>query len=551
MLGLSRVSIAHKLMMLVLLFIIGIGVIGLAAWRTIAIVKVGGPIYDGIAQNKDLIADILPPPEFIIEAHLGAHLLGDTDDPSARSEIISTIARLQVEFETRRAFWQQNLPEGEMKSALTTDSYEPAAEFFRALNDHFIPAVRAGETAKAREILGGPMLASFNRHRAAIDRCVEIASRQSKEGEAAAAATLNSRFLVLAGIATATAIFVVALGWMIAHSIVAPIRRMAQGVSSIGEGGQMDLTKRIDTGTKDELAVLSDRLNTILATLNGIIAEVSRSARSVGQGCGEIVESSEQVARAIDSQSRQTESVSSAVLEANQSIAEVAEKTREAAGLSAKAGKDAQGGGDVVARSLEHMRSISEMVGASSKNIADLGARSDEIGRIIEVINDIADQTNLLALNAAIEAARAGEHGRGFAVVADEVRKLADRTTKATGEVGSSIKAIQSGTSSAVERMKLVSDRVGTGVQLAETAGSALSTICRGSGTVASMIESIASATEEQTSASEEIGRNVTLIAQAGQECTEGARRAASVADELRRRTDALEKLVAGFKVSG
>lgn len=82
---------------------------------------------------------------------------------------------------------------------------------------------------------------------------------------------------------------------------------------------------------------------------------------------------------------------------------------------------------------------------------ADDEALHSEVSRVTSVIKDIADQTNLLALNAAIEADRAGETGRGFAVVADEVRKLAERTARATQEIGQMTQSIQNETQHAVD----------------------------------------------------------------------------------------------------
>jgi hypothetical protein len=95
---------------------------------------------------------------------------------------------------------------------------------------------------------------------------------------------------------------------------------------------------------------------------------------------------------------------------------------------------------NVVVSNVHEMATRSKAV---AETVDVLNEQATRIGGIVNLIKEVADQTNLLALNAAIEAARAGEQGRGFAVVADEVRKLAERTTGATGEIGTLVDSIR------------------------------------------------------------------------------------------------------------
>ena len=196
------------------------------------------------------------------------------------------------------------------------------------------------------------------------------------------------------------------------------------------------------------------------------------------------------------------------------------------------------------------MQQIAQRVKGLSSTVELLGQRSDQIGEIIGTIEDIADQTNLLALNAAIEAARAGEQGRGFAVVADEVRALAERTTRATREIGDMIKAIQSETRGVVSAMEQGVQEVESGTSEATRSSDALREILDQVNAVSSQIIQIASAAEEQTATTGMISGNIQQITALVQNTATGSHQCADQAAQLTVCAQDLKQIIQQFRLS-
>lgn len=323
------------------------------------------------------------------------------------------------------------------------------------------------------------------------------------------------------------------------------IMNMLSTVSAAADG---NLTVEAEV-TADALGSLADAFNMMVASLASLVAQVRKSATDMGSATNDILLSSTQMIKGAEEQQNHINNITSAVDEIAVSMQQVANNAEAAARASQMATEAAQKGEKSVEETILGMHRIRNTVQVTSKKIKSLGDRSIEIGEITTTIDEIARQTTILALNAAIEAARAGEHGRGFGVVAEEVRKLAERSSKATQDIGDLIKGIQAETNEAVRTMEEGTREVEEGTRLADVAGRSLKDIDKSVGQVADLIQEISLAAKQQARGTDGVVRSMETISDIANQHSDGVRNTTDTIELLASLSDRLTEAIGNFKI--
>ena len=363
-------------------------------------------------------------------------------------------------------------------------------------------------------------------------------------------ASVRNRVLIVTVIGSLVIVFIV---FLVSIIITRPLKAGVIFADRMAEG---DFTAAdLDIKSKDEAGMLATALNTtknkLSHLLNTAMGSITGTANQVASASEQLSATVHQMTRRLDEQSNKSSQVATAATEMSQTVIDIAKNASNIASSSVDTLKIAQIGEKIVCDTVNEVQVISNTVAESSQLIKTLGERSQQIFEIVDVIKDIADQTNLLALNAAIEAAPAGEQGPGVAGVADEVRKLAEKTSKATAEVGEMIGAIQSETGRAVTAMAESQTRVEKGVALSSDAGSALRKILDSVQGLQSMVQHIASATEEMSTVSESISADIEVIASVSKETNTSAIEIETASNNLAMLSADLQEVTRKFKTTG
>ena len=299
---------------------------------------------------------------------------------------------------------------------------------------------------------------------------------------------------------------------------------------------------------RDEFDELAVWFNVFADKIRYVVQEVKEAAGDLAATSEELSASTTQIGTSSAQISERTQVLAASGEQMGSTVQEVAQNTAQVSDAADIAKERAAEGARVVRQTGEALQEIAAVVSQAGEVVRGLGAEAEKIGDVVQVIEDIADQTNLLALNAAIEAARAGEHGRGFAVVADEVRKLAEKTVKATGEIGETIQGIQSQVRRAMEAMDQGIEAVEQGKNLGENAARSIGEVQDRIGGAATQIQQIAAATEELATTVQDLASNLDQIAQGVAENTRAGEEIARTAEVLAQKADELRELTGRFQ---
>ncbi|HWU64583.1 MAG TPA: methyl-accepting chemotaxis protein [Ensifer sp.] len=557
-------------------------------------VRIEGPAYQQIVAAKDIIADILPPPMFVVEAYL--HATETVVHPDMMERNLAQIAALQKDFDNRYAYWAGADIPPDIRKLVTEDIRATSAAFWTVMNQEAVPSLKGRNEAEIAPAFDH-LRDAFEAQKHAVERLVTASGNYLEAQEKIAHG--DAIFYTTVAFAVAgLALVVLWAGLLIFKRLsIMPVLTMSTYLGRLAEGDQSQDVPFADR--RDEIGTMASAISVLrrAAIEKSQLAEESEHQRQItereravraadqaqlAKDLGDVISAlgnglkklaKFQIEETLDAPFKaEFETLRldfNASLSAFQQVMEsILGKSHEIEGSAQTLGSSA----DQLARRTEqqaaaleetaaalaeittNVRNASERTAAtrtrttnaksnvtSSAGIvqnaiaamARIEEASGQISQITAVIDEIAFQTNLLALNAGVEAARAGEAGKGFAVVAQEVRELAQRSARAAREIA--------------ELIDRSNREVAGGVDLVRQTGEALTSIEAHITDIADDIDAIARAAQEQSLGLVEINTAIGQMDQITQQNAAMVEETNAATHGLAGEVDGLVKLVGQF----
>ncbi len=241
---------------------------------------IGGKYFKEIQSSSDLVADILPPPAYIIELYLAAHELVDNEDLAIRAQLLADTARLEADYHTRLQYWMDTLEKGDLRNALASSS-KPASKLIEVLNGRVLPLVRDNRLEEAREIVDSDLSPLFAQHKNEINRTVPFAILMQKEivsNSFKATENLWKWSLAISAAILAASVFIF---WLIGRSTSRRIMVLQNAAASIAIG---DLSVSFQSDARDEIGNTIKSFGAVKTALTRLTEDLQLMVQAAQQG---------------------------------------------------------------------------------------------------------------------------------------------------------------------------------------------------------------------------------------------------------------------------
>ena len=232
--------------------------------------------------GKDLVADILPPPLFIIEAQLVAYDIASAHNDQ-RTKLIDKLQQLHKDYDERNQFWSDAALPADIKSSLLGEQRHQADQFWKEVDEQFLPAIQNSDQARMENSLH-QMREAYDAHRAGVENTVGVASKYAETTltELTDASRSSSQLMLLA-IAAGAAMLLLAMRHLrlyLSRSIGGEPTEAVAVVRQIADG-QLDSPISVAPGCDGSmLAAMADMQH----TLHMLISEIQATVRAAENG---------------------------------------------------------------------------------------------------------------------------------------------------------------------------------------------------------------------------------------------------------------------------
>jgi methyl-accepting chemotaxis protein len=182
---------------------------------------------------------------------------------------------------------------------------------------------------------------------AALGRIIELQRQIGGETQRAVATAMQMSRVLLAGLFVLAVVIGVGVAWAVARIVVRPLKQVVAILRDLAEA-EGDLTKRLESTSRDEVGELGRWFNSFMAKFLDIMRPIKESSQQVTSASHQLAAASEQLSSGTQEQASSLEETAASLEQITGTVKQTADNARQANQLALDSRDTARRGGQAL-----------------------------------------------------------------------------------------------------------------------------------------------------------------------------------------------------------